>query len=84
MVIVPAKLVAVSVPPTPTPPVITNAPVVVLEEAVESPNNTLPEGAHSEYALVSVIFVPAAGAFAIYTVAAFVVVTVAFVAAMVG
>jgi hypothetical protein len=81
---VPAKLVAVSVPPTPTPPVTTSAPVDVELEAVESPNNTFPFGAHSACVLVRVTLVPATGALSIYTVAALVMVTLVLLAAIVA
>jgi len=84
VVIVPAKLVAVSVPPTPTPPVTTSAPVDVELEAVESSNNTFPFGAHSACVLVRVTLVPATGALSIYTVAALVIVTLVLLAAIVA
>ena len=68
---IPALLIA---PLIPKPPVITKAPVVDVVDAVLSPNNILPAGTHNAYLLVRVILAPTAGAFAIYTVDAFVIV----------
>src|SRR6185295_9308867 len=55
-----------------------------IAEAMPLSKRTAPASTHRAYLLVSVSFVPAAGAFAMYTVAASVVVTFELLAARVG